>query len=134
MDEIYKQLTRSGEADKTILSAVAGGNGPHPTPPRPLIAAAYLSLTNADEPYLGGIKYDTIPPNKRYMDIEQLSGGEQTVAALALIFAVHAFMPSPFVVLDEMDAALDVVNVQRVARYIRNKQKDLQFIVISLKE
>jgi structural maintenance of chromosome 1 len=51
------------------------------------------------------------------------AGGEKTVAALALLFAIHSFRPSPFFVLDEVDAALDAVNVARVAHYIRNKTR-----------
>lgn len=51
--------------------------------------------------------------------LAQLSGGERTVAALALLFAIHKFRPSPFFVMDEVDAALDNVNVTRVADYIR---------------
>ena len=50
---------------------------------------------------------------KRFRDMEQLSGGEKTVAALALLFAVHDFQPSPFFVMDEIDATLDNVNVNR---------------------
>ena len=64
-----------------------------------------------------------------------LSGGEKTVAALALLFAIHSYQPSPFFVLDEVDAALDNVNVMRVANYIKNRsQVDFQCIVISLKD
>lgn len=66
--------------------------------------------------------------------MEQLSGGEKTVAALALLFAIHSYQPSPFFVLDEVDAALDNTNVAKVARYIRSQASDaFQFIVISLK-
>ena len=61
-----------------------------------------------------GIRYTAIPPTKRFRDMDQLSGGEQTVAALALLFAIHSFRPSPFFVLDEVDAALDNVNVSKV--------------------
>eukprot|EP00887_Chlorella_sp_A99_P005722 scaffold1.g5722.t1 len=71
--------------------------------------------------------------------MEQLSGGEKTVAALALLFAVHSFQPSPFFVLDEVDAALDATNVVRVATYMRHMTRPatpgaFQGIVISLKD
>ncbi len=96
-------------------------------------STASLTLENADEPYLEGIKYSSIPPNKRFRDMDQLSGGERTVAALALLFAVHSFQPSPFFVLDEIDAALDPVNVSKVVNYIKQRSTDVQCIVISLK-
>ena len=71
---------------------------------------------------------------KRFRDMDQLSGGEKTVAALALLFAVHSYHPSPFFVLDEVDAALDNSNVAKVAEYIRAHAGDnFQFVVISLK-
>jgi structural maintenance of chromosome 1 len=91
-------------------------------------------LEDNDEPYLEGIKYHAMPPMKRFRDMEQLSGGEKSVAALALLFAIHSYKPSPFFVLDEVDAALDNTNVSTVASYIREKSTpDFQFIVISLK-
>ena len=66
--------------------------------------------------------------------MEHLSGGEKTMAALALLFAVHSYQPSPFFVLDEVDAALDNANVARIANYIRDHASPgMQFIVISLK-
>lgn len=114
IDPIYKDLTRS-EAVPT------GGT-------------AYLSLEDADEPYNEGIKFNAMPPMKRFLDMEQLSGGERTVAALALLFAIHSYRPAPFFILDEIDAALDNANVQRVATFIRTKTSlSTQFIVISLK-
>jgi len=71
---------------------------------------------------------------KRFRDIEQLSGGEKTVAALALLFAIHSFRASPFFVLDEVDAALDNTNISKLVTYIRtHANSDFQFIVISLK-
>ncbi|KAF8072553.1 SMC1 [Scenedesmus sp. PABB004] len=99
IDAIYKQLT---------CSAV-----------HPLGGQAYLALEAEDEPFLGGVKYTAMPPTKRFRDMEQLSGGEKSVAALALLFAIHSYRPSPFFVLDEVDAALDATNVARVAHYIR---------------
>lgn len=113
IDEIYKELTRS--------SASVGGS-------------AYLTLEDEDEPYAGGIRYHAMPPMKRFRDMELLSGGEKTMAALALLFAVHSFHPSPFFVLDEIDAALDNSNVAKIASYMkRHAGVGLQFIVISLK-
>lgn len=114
INEVYQQLTRS-------TAYPMGGN-------------AYLSLERQDEPYLGGIKFNAMPPTKRFRDMEQLSGGERTVAALALLFAIHDFRPSPFFVLDEVDAALDKLNVGRVSSYIRSRAPGLQTIVISLKD
>ena len=97
---------------------------------------AYLSLENKEEPFTHGIQYTAMPPMKRFRDMELLSGGEKTVAALALLFAIHSFHPAPFFVLDEVDAALDNVNVTKCSNYIRSRaHKDgLQCIVISLKE
>lgn len=88
-----------------------------------------------------GIRYDAMPPGKGFRELQMLSGGEQSVAALALIFALHSYQPSPFLVMDEVDAALDNANVQRVVAYIRRKaapvdpvDADMQAIVISLKD
>ncbi|KZT24830.1 RecF/RecN/SMC protein [Neolentinus lepideus HHB14362 ss-1] len=114
IDQVYKVLTKGKAA--------------------PMGGVAYLSLEDSEEPYLGGVKYHAMPPMKRFRDMEQLSGGEKTVAALALLFAIHSYQPSPFFVLDEVDAALDNTNVAKVANYIRSHASGtFQFIVISLK-
>jgi hypothetical protein len=95
---------------------------------------SYLDIEDSDEPYLDGIKYHAMPPLKRFRDMEHLSGGEKTMAALALLFAIHSYQPSPFFVLDEVDAALDNTNVARIANYIQDHAAPgMQFIVISLK-
>jgi structural maintenance of chromosome 1 len=73
----------------------------------PLGGNAYLSLDDTEEPYKGGMKFNAMPPMKRFRDMEQLSGGEKTVAALSLLFAIHSYHPAPFFVMDEVDAALD---------------------------
>ncbi|ELP90891.1 structural maintenance of chromosomes protein, putative [Entamoeba invadens IP1] len=114
IDPIYKELTKSSK--------------------HPLGGTAFLSLENTEEPYLSGLKYNAMPPFKRFHDLEQLSGGEKTIAALALLFAIQSFYPSPFFILDEIDAALDVQNVLQVAKYIQKKCNDVQFLVISLKD
>ncbi|KAN0065181.1 Structural maintenance of chromosomes protein 1 [Thecaphora frezii] len=114
IDDVYKELSKGKAA--------------------PLGGSAYLSIENSEEPYLGGISYSVVPPMKRFRDITALSGGEKTMAALALLFAIHSFQPAPFFVLDEVDAALDSQNVAKVSNYIRQHASDqFQFIVISLK-
>lgn len=113
IDEIYKELTKSQHY-------MGGG--------------ANLTLENTEEPYEEGVKYHATPPLKKFRDIEQLSGGEQTVAALALLFAINSYRPAPFFVLDEVDSALDNVNVNRVANYIRSiASETFQVIQISFK-
>ncbi len=114
IDQIYKDLTR--------------------TKAFPMGGVAYLTQDDQEEPYLGGLKFHAMPPSKRFREMESLSGGEKTVAALALLLAIHSFQPAPFFVLDEVDAALDNVNVLKVANYIKRHASDnFQFIVISLK-
>lgn len=98
-------------------------------------AQAFLGPEDAEEPYLGGINYNCVAPGKRFRPMDNLSGGEKTVAALALLFSIHSFQPAPFFVLDEIDAALDNTNINKVARYIISEtEKRFQCIVISLKE
>ncbi|EIW51887.1 cohesin complex subunit psm1 [Trametes versicolor FP-101664 SS1] len=114
IDQVYKDLTKG-------KMAPTGG-------------VAYLTLEDSEEPYTAGIKYHAMPPMKRFRDMEQLSGGEKTIAALALLFAIHSYQPSPFFVLDEVDAALDNTNVAKIASYIRSHASGtFQFVVISLK-
>ncbi|XP_061898837.1 structural maintenance of chromosomes protein 1B isoform X1 [Entelurus aequoreus] len=97
---------------------------------------AILIPENPDEPYLGGITYSCVAPGKRFMSMENLSGGEKAIAALALVFAVYSFRPAPFLMLDEVDAALDNSNIGKVTRFIKEESimRKMQFIVISLKE
>ncbi|KAM8942159.1 structural maintenance of chromosomes protein 1B isoform 1-T2 [Lycaon pictus] len=111
IDEIYKKLCRN------------------------VSAQAFLSPENPEEPYLEGISYNCVAPGKRFMPMDNLSGGEKCVAALALLFAVHSFRPAPFFVLDEVDAALDNTNIGKVSSYIKEQtQEQFQMIIISLKE
>ncbi|XP_053318684.1 structural maintenance of chromosomes protein 1B [Spea bombifrons] len=111
IDQIYKQLCRNSSAQ------------------------AFLSPENPEEPYLEGIGYNCVAPGKRFMPMDNLSGGEKSVAALALVFAIHSFRPAPFFILDEVDAALDNTNIGKVTSYIREQSRQhLQMVVISLKE
>ena len=65
--------------------------------------------------------------------MSKLSGGEKTLSSLSLIFALHQYKPSPLYCMDEIDAALDYKNVAIVGKYIREKAKNCQFIIISLR-
>ena len=85
------------------------------------------------EIFSSGIIFSLMPPYKRYTNIELLSGGEKTVAALALSFSLLAFSNPPFSIVDEIDAALDADNVQVLARFMKTAVNH-QLIVISLKE
>uniref|UniRef100_A0A8D2N9N7 Structural maintenance of chromosomes 1B n=1 Tax=Zonotrichia albicollis TaxID=44394 RepID=A0A8D2N9N7_ZONAL len=111
IDRIYKRLCRNSSAQ------------------------AFLSPENPEEPYLEGVGFHCVAPGKRFMPMDSLSGGEKTVAALALVFAVHSFRPAPFFILDEIDAALDNTNIDKVSSFIREQaHEQFQMIVISLKE
>lgn len=96
----------------------------------PMGGNAYLSLDDPESP--SGIKFNAMPPMKRFRDMEQLSGGEKTVAALSLLFAIHSFHPAPFFVMDEVDAALDNINLRKLTHYV--SVQNYQCIVISLKD
>ncbi|VDN42597.1 unnamed protein product [Gongylonema pulchrum] len=94
IDDIYKKLSRNESAQ------------------------AFLGEINMEEPYLDGIAYNCVAPGKRFQPMDNLSGGEKTVAALALLFALHARSPSPFFILDEVDAALDNTNIGKVSAFL----------------
>uniref|UniRef100_A0A8C7YJY8 Structural maintenance of chromosomes 1B n=1 Tax=Oryzias sinensis TaxID=183150 RepID=A0A8C7YJY8_9TELE len=98
-------------------------------------AQAILTAECADEPYLGGINYNCVAPGKRFMSMDNLSGGEKAIAALAFLFAVQSFCPAPFLVLDEVDAALDNSNIGKVTSFIREQSRQsMQVIAISHKQ
>ncbi len=71
------------------------------------------------------------PPNKRPNSIEQLSGGEKTLTAIALLFAIYLVKPSPFCILDEVDAPLDDANVEKFVKLIKEFSFDTQFLIVS---
>ncbi|KAG8264860.1 Structural maintenance of chromosomes protein 4 [Homalodisca vitripennis] len=73
------------------------------------------------------------PPKKSWKNISNLSGGEKTLSSLALVFALHYYKPTPLYVMDEIDAALDFKNVSIVGHYIKERTKNAQFIIISLR-
>jgi structural maintenance of chromosome 4 len=114
---------------------------------------AELELVDSLDPFSEGILFSVMPPKKSWKNIGNLSGGEKTLSSLALVFALHHYKPTPLYVMDEIDAALDFRNVgdpapslldrtsqltdifqvSIVASYIKERTKNAQFIVISLR-
>jgi structural maintenance of chromosome 4 len=94
---------------------------------------AELELIDSLDPFSEGIVFTVRPPKKTWKNIANLSGGEKTLSSLALVFALHHYKPTPFYVMDEIDAALDFKNVSIVAHYIHERARDAQFFIISLR-
>ncbi len=94
---------------------------------------AYLQLTEADDPLDAGLEIYAQPPGKKLQNLTLLSGGEQTLTSIALVFAMFLTNPSPICVLDEIDAALDDANVDRVFSLLDDmaRKGDTRFLVIS---
>ncbi|MHA2408151.1 MAG: hypothetical protein ACXACA_07255, partial [Candidatus Ranarchaeia archaeon] len=93
-----------------------------------------LSLETPDAPFLGGIDIRAKPRGKAVRNTRVMSGGEKSLTALALIFAIQDYRPAPFYILDEVDASLDDVNSDRVAALIHSLAKNNQFIIVSLRD
>lgn len=92
---------------------------------------AELSLSEPDRVLESGIEIKVAPPGKIIKNLVQLSGGEQAFVAIALFFAILRVNPTPFCILDEIEAALDEVNVARFAEYIKRYSGGTQFIMIT---
>jgi chromosome segregation protein len=95
---------------------------------------AELLLENEEDPLSGGLIIKARPRDKKFVRMEALSGGEKSMTALSFIFAIQAYEPSPFYLLDEVDMFLDGVNAENVSRAVRRSSKNAQFIQISLRK
>ena len=104
--------------DKVFKELFGGGRGT-------------LELMEDEDILMAGIKIIAQPPGKKLQNMMQLSGGEKALTAIALLFAIQSLKPSPFCLLDEIEAALDDSNVDRYAEYLHKLTKDTQFIVIT---
>ena len=92
---------------------------------------AYLELQNKDNPFEGGVTIKVKITGNKFLDIKSLSGGEKTMAALALIFSIQEYQPASFYVFDEVDAALDKTNSALLSRLIQKYADKAQYIVVS---
>jgi chromosome segregation protein len=92
---------------------------------------AELRLEEGEDVLECGLEVNVQPPGKRLQSIQLLSGGEKALAALALLFSIFRYKPSPFCLLDEVDAALDESNVERFLRIVRDFQQNTQFVLIT---
>ena len=106
------------EFDKAFKELFGGGKGT-------------LELSEEEDILEAGIRIIAQPPGKKLQNMMQLSGGEKALTAIALLFAIQNLKPSPFCLLDEIEAALDDSNVGRFAKYLHKLTKNTQFIIIT---
>jgi chromosome segregation protein len=90
-----------------------------------------LVLTDPDDLLTTGVDVEARPPGKRVKRLSLLSGGERSLTALAVLFAIFAARPSPFYVLDEVEAALDDINLQRFLDVVRDFRASSQLIIVT---
>jgi chromosome segregation protein len=114
--ESFEQINT--EFDKVFKQLFGGGKGT-------------LELNEDEDILEAGIRVIAQPPGKKLQNMMQLSGGEKALTAISLLFAIQNLKPSPFCLLDEIEAALDDSNVDRFARYLHKLTKHTQFIVIT---
>lgn len=122
-EEMRKQFTEKfadiqKQFDKVFRELFGGGKGT-------------LELVEDEDVLEAGIIINAQPPGKKLGNMMQLSGGEKALTAIALLFAIQNLKPSPFCLLDEIEAALDDSNVKRYAKYLHKLTKNTQFIVIT---
>lgn len=114
--EKFREIQR--EFDKAFKELFGGGKGT-------------LELDEEADILEAGIRIISQPPGKKLQNMMQLSGGEKALTAIALLFAIQNLKPSPFCLLDEIEAALDDSNVTRFAKYLQKLTKNTQFIIIT---
>ena len=122
-DAMRKQFTEkfaeiNREFDKVFKELFGGGKGT-------------LELMEDEDILEAGVRIIAQPPGKKLQNMMQLSGGEKALTAISLLFAIQNLKPSPFCLLDEIEAALDDSNVGRFAKYLHKLTKNTQFIVIT---
>ncbi len=120
MESIFKAKFKEINNNFTVIFKELFGGG-----------EAELILLNPEDILTTGIEISVKPPGKLVLHLDSLSGGEKALVAIALYFAIMKVNPAPFCVLDEIEAALDDVNVSRFANYLRKINNKTQFVVIT---
>ena len=90
-----------------------------------------LVLDNYEDPFLGGMTFEVSPRGKEVHRLNMMSGGEKSLTTLSFIFAIQQYMPAPFYALDEVDSALDGLNVERLANMVRDICLNTQIVIVS---
>ncbi len=118
--ELFREaFTQVNDSFTNIFTSLFGGG------------TARMQLLDEEDVLESGIELVAQPPGKKNQSIALLSGGERALTAIALLFAIFRYKPSPFCILDEVDAPLDEVNTERFVRLVRDMSRDTQFIVIT---
>ncbi|HUF17488.1 MAG TPA: chromosome segregation protein SMC [Thermoanaerobaculia bacterium] len=118
--ELFREaFTAVNQSFGEIFAALFGGG------------QAAMQLLNEEDVLESGIELIAQPPGKKTQSIALLSGGERALTALALLFAIFRYKPSPFCILDEVDAPLDEINNERFIRLVRDMSRETQFIMIT---
>ncbi|AIY90515.1 chromosome segregation protein SMC [Geoglobus acetivorans] len=120
-EKFFEVFNAINENFKDVIAKLTNGEGE-------------LILDNPDDPFNSGLYMKVRPYGKQVQRLEQMSGGEKSLVALALIFAIQRYKPAPFYAFDEVDMFLDGVNVARLARMIKEMSSRAQFIVVSLRK
>jgi len=118
-DMFMKAFDAVNEQFRTIFSALSTKGD------------ANLVLENAEVPFDGGLLIKVKLSGTKFMDLRSLSGGEKTMTALAFIFAIQEHEPASFYVLDEVDAALDKKNSEKLAQLVKKYSENAQYVMIS---
>jgi chromosome segregation protein len=118
--ELFREAFNAVNESFTLVFTTLFGGG-----------TARMQLLDEEDVLESGIELVAQPPGKKNQSIALLSGGERALTAIALLFAIFRYKPSPFCILDEVDAPLDEVNTERFVRLVRDMSRDTQFIVIT---
>lgn len=120
MEEIFKEQFKKISDNFNIVFTELFGGG-----------EAFLELTDSDDVLESGIEIIARPPGKKLQNMMLLSGGERALTAIAILFGILRLKPSPFAVLDEIEASLDDANVLRFANYLKSMGDRMQFVIIT---
>ena len=122
IEKFNNELSRINESFKLTFRELFGGG------------TAKLALTDENDPLESGVEIFAQPPGKKIQNMTLLSGGEKSLTAMAVIFAILRIKPLPFCLFDEVEAALDDTNVEIVDKYLKKLSNETQFILITHKK